>query len=464
MSSLAASDKTSDVAASLRLPVLLFFGSAIFWLVVGASLACLGAWKLVTPALLDGLPFLTYGRVQPAADNALIYGWASQAGIGAGLWILSRLGRTALAYTKLLVTASFLWNMGVLTGVCGILAGLSGSFEGLEFPGFSAVILLVAYAFIGVWSLVLLRDRVSSGLFAAQWYLLAAFLWFPWVYATANIFLTWCPVQGSAQGPIAWWFGNSLIWLWLAPLALACAYYLIPTITGRPIRSYSSAALAFWGLALLGGWTGVRNLVGGPVPAWLVSAGVAASILLLIPVIIIGINLFGTLAGHTKNAVLSFTIFGLVCFATAAGINAASPLFSIITHFTDFTTGQSTLVVYGFITMALFGAIHYIFPKMLGIAPCACGTAWHFWLTTLSVATMVSALFLGGIVQGFALYDPGVIFIHSVEFAAPFRLLRALGSFGFLLGALSFAVLFVKSLLETADVLPAVKKTGAVTV
>jgi len=51
-----------------------------------------------------------------------------------------------------------------------------------------------------------------------------------------------------------------------------------------------------------------------------------------------------------------------------------------------------------------------------------------------------------------------------VEFAAPFRLLRAVGSFGFLLGAFSFAGLFVKSLLETADVLPAVKKTGAVTV
>ncbi|MFY9309424.1 MAG: cbb3-type cytochrome c oxidase subunit I, partial [Bacteroidia bacterium] len=301
-------------------------------------------------------------------------------------------------------------------------------------------------------------------LFAAQWYLLAALLWFPWFYATANIFLVWCPVQGSAQGPIAWWFGNNITWLWLAPVCLAAAYYLIPTITKRPIRSYASSSLAFWSLAFLGGWTGVRSLVGGPVPAWMVSASVAASILLLIPVTIIGINTFGTLAGQPRTPVLSFLIFGLVCFVATAAVNAATPLFSVITHFSDFVLGQSTLAVYGFVSMVLFSAILFIFPKLLDTTLCASCLSTHYWLAAVGVVTMIIGSVLGGFVQGFALYDPGVAFISSVEFAAPFRFLRAVGSLTFFLGGLAFAGLFVKTLLAKADVLPVTKKTGAVAV
>ena len=216
--------------AAMRFPVILFLSSAVFWLVVGSFLGCLAAWKLVVPSFLDGSGWLTYGRIQPAAENALAYGWASQAGIGLGLWLLARLGRTAL-------------------GVCSIIAGAGRAIKGLEFSGAAAFILLFAYACIGVWSLILLRDRSSDGLYVSQWYLLAAFLCFPWLYATANMLLIWRPVQGSAQGPIASWYLGSLLWLWLVPLTLAVVYYLVPHIARRPVRAYPSSVLAFWCLA-----------------------------------------------------------------------------------------------------------------------------------------------------------------------------------------------------------------------
>jgi cytochrome c oxidase cbb3-type subunit I len=119
---------------------------------------------------------------------------------------LAQLGRTALGSERLLVTAGAFWNFGLLLGICGILAGDGNAVRGLEFPGAAAAVLLVAYVCIGVWSLILLRDRSRDGLYVSQWYLLAAFLCFPWLYATANMLLIWYPVQGSAQGPIASWF------------------------------------------------------------------------------------------------------------------------------------------------------------------------------------------------------------------------------------------------------------------
>lgn len=452
----------ADSDSSVRLPVLLFFGAAVFWLVVGSFLAFVSAWKLVHPAFLDGISFLTYGRLQPAAENALIFGWASQAGIGAGLWFLARLGRTVLSGSKLLISAAIFWNLGVVLGLCGIVGGLGTGIEGLEFPGYANAILLVSFACIGIWSLVLLRDRSSSGLYVTQWYLLAAFLWFPWFYATASLLLVCHPVQGSAQAPIAWWFHNNLIWLWLAPLVLASAYYVLPQEQRRPIRAYPWSILAFWGIAFLGGWSGTRSLIGGPVPAWLVSAGVAASILMVIPVTLIGINTFGAVSGPVKGAVSTFTVFALSCMAGVVGVNALLPLISGVTQFSDFVIAQSSLATLGFISMGLFGAAYFIIPRLTGLSFCPVGIGWHFWLVASGIATIVISLACGGLIQGFALSDPGVTFQTSVELAHPFRFLRALGNLIFFLGCAAFAGAFVDMLLRKADVLPPVKKKGIV--
>jgi cytochrome c oxidase cbb3-type subunit I len=435
--------------AALRLSVTLFLSSAVFWLFVGSLLGCLAAWKLVVPSFLDDPGWLTYGRIQPAAENALVYGWASQAGIGLGLWLLAHLGRTALGSERLLITAGLFWNLGGLLGVCSIIAGAGHAIRGLEFSGAAAFILLIAYACIGVWSLILLRDRSSDGLYVSQWYLLAAFLCFPWLYATANMLLVWYPVQGSAQGPIASWYWGSLLWLWLAPLALAAVYYLVPHIARRPVRAYPSSVLAFWCLAFLGGWTGTRFLIGGPIPAWMVSASVAAGIMMLIPATVICINTLGTFSGRdfqpTPEA--PFTILGLACFAGVVLQGAATPLLSAVTHFSDYAIGENVLIIFGFLSMAFFGASYHAIPRFTGRNFPKAVASMHFWLSAAGVAAMFVALTLGGLIQGFALFDPGVDFMSSVSLAAPFRAIYALGTLVFLGACLVFATAFARNLL-----------------
>lgn len=439
---------------TLRFPVIMFVSSAIFWLVVGSFLLCLGSWKLVVPSLLDGSGWLTYGRVQAAAENALWYGWASQAGMGLGFWLLAQLGRTALGSERLLVTAGGFWNFGVLLGICSILAGDGNAARGLEFSGAAAAILLVAYACIGVWSFILLRDRSSDGLYVSQWYLLAAFLCFPWLYATANMMLIWHPVQGSAQGPIASWFFGALIWLWLAPLALAAVYYLTPHFARRPVRAYPSSVLAFWLLAFLGGWTGTKQLIGGPVPAWMVSASVAASIMMLIPATIICINTFGTLSarGIPATPALAFSVVGLACFVCVVLQGAATPMLSVVTHFSDYTAGEHVMVMFGFLSMTLFGALYYVVPRLTGKDFSPSHISWHFWLFVWGAGTMFLGLTLGGLIQGFAFFDPGVNFMSSVSLVAPFRAMNALGAVALLAATIAFANGFIRNLLDTAPV------------
>ncbi|MDX2080904.1 MAG: cbb3-type cytochrome c oxidase subunit I [Terrimicrobiaceae bacterium] len=445
----------AQIDASTRLPVLLFFGSAIFWLLVGSLLGLISAWKMTHPGLLDGASWLTFGRLRPAHLNTVIYGWASAAGIGVGIWLMARLCRVALMHTKLLVTAAIFWNLGVLVGTLGIIAGDSRSIEWLEFPGYSTPILFVAYAFIGVWTIIMFRYRRPGHVYVSQWYLLAAFLWFPWLYATANILLIWQPIQGSAQAAVNWWYAHNVLGLWFTPIGLASAYYMIPKVIGRPIHSYYLSILGFWSLALFYSWNGMHHLIGGPFPAWMVSASVVASIMMFIPVITVAINHHMTMRGHFGalkwSPTLRFTVFGAMTYTLVSlqGSMMAIPSWNTLVHFTDHTPGHAHLGLYGFFTMILFGAMYYIIPRLVGWEwPSATMIRWHFWLAAIGIGMMVVSLTIGGILQGLAFYDPAVSFRSSLDYATPFRIVRGISGF-LLLGAhLVFAVLFIQMVLK----------------
>ncbi len=85
------------IDASCRVPLLALFGGAALWLVVGLALALLASLNFHMPWMFGDHAWLTYGRVQPAANDAILYGFAIPAALGVALWIFARLGETELA-------------------------------------------------------------------------------------------------------------------------------------------------------------------------------------------------------------------------------------------------------------------------------------------------------------------------------------------------------------------------------
>jgi cytochrome c oxidase cbb3-type subunit 1 len=371
---------------------------------------------------------------------------------------MARLCRVKLRHTTLLVSAALIWNVGVLLGTLGILAGYSRSIEWLEIPGFITPILFVAYSLIGVWGVVMFRFRRPGHVYVSQWYLLAAFLWFPWLYATANILLIWEPIQGSAQAAVNWWFAHNVLGLWFTPIGLASAYYMIPKVIGRPIHSYYLSILGFWSLALFYSWNGMHHLIGGPFPAWMISAAVVASIMMFIPVITVAINHHMTMRGHFQylkwSPTLRFTVFGAMTYTLVSfqGSTMAIPSLNAITHFSDYTIGHSHLGVYGFFTMMMFGAMYYIVPRLTGWEwPSASLIRWHFWLSAIGIGLMVLVLSVGGVIQGFALTDVQVSFMTSVHLEAPFRMVRSYSGIILLAAHIIFAINFTLMLLRSGE-------------
>src|ERR1700737_4189174 len=77
------------IDSSTRVPVLMFYTSAIVWLLIGTLLAGFVSFKLHEPDWFSNISFLTWGRVRPAHMNIMVYGWASMGGMGPALGLLA---------------------------------------------------------------------------------------------------------------------------------------------------------------------------------------------------------------------------------------------------------------------------------------------------------------------------------------------------------------------------------------
>lgn len=399
-------EERAAIDRSTRLPVMFFFTSAAAWLLVTTVLGFFSSLKLSVPGLWDECQFMGYGRLFPAHMNAMVYGWAMQAGIGVMLWLMARLTRNPLRHVPAILVAGHLWNVAVGFAVLSIWFGFGRSIPLLDFPTWIWPILALSYLLVVAWVIPMFRSRRDSLVYVSEQYIVGAAVWFPWIFATANILINkgTAPVMGA--GIDAWYITN-LIYFWMAPIALAVAYYIVPKIAGRPIYSYPLASLTFWLLAFLAGWTGFSRFMGGPFPAWMPAVSGAAAIFILIAIFATVVNIMLTLRGCSKlwefSPSLRFTVFGMLMLAVYAVLGALSSTFTFGQNlqFSHFVVGLDTLAFYGFFSMTIFGAIYFIVPRITGAEwPSGDRIRTHFWFSTYGILTLVILMLVGGIAQG----------------------------------------------------------------
>ena len=438
-------NQTHQIDASCRVPLLVLFGGAALWLVVGSLLALVASLTFHMPAQFGDCAWVTYGRVQPAADDALLYGFCIPAGLGVALWIFARLGQVPLRGAMVPVVAAHLWHLGVLVGLVGIFIGDSTGFAWLEFPRGGSALLFFAYLILGLWALMNASGRRESGMFPTHWYLITALFLFPWIYSVANILIVGWPVRGVVQAVIAWWFGNNLVFLWTSLVGIGTAFYFLPKFCGRPLQTYFYALFAFWTLLIFGSLRGVP--VGAPVPAWLPALSSLNSLMLVVPVIALAVIGWQTVRGATgeecNGGPFCMIRFGFVAFLLSALllIAASCPQISRLTQFTWFGAAQTELQLYGFFTITMFGAIYYILPRAAGIefAFPKLIRVQH-WCAMLGLVIFVASLVIGGVMQGVKLQNPNLAFVDSTTAMLPYLRASTMGLLFLLLANLLFAL------------------------
>jgi cytochrome c oxidase cbb3-type subunit 1 len=439
------SRRAIDVSCSdVLLP---WYASAVFWLLAGSVLGMLASIKLHTTWFLADAEWLTFGRVRPAHLSTMIYGWASMSGVATLLWLTVRLSRCVLPFRLLIGATAMYWNAWVAIGVIAILSGYSTSVEWLEFPWWAAVPLGLPLLLLFVVTLYVFNDRRVEHIYVSQWYLFGATIWFPFLYVAATLLIQLPGATGVMKATANWWFAHNVLGLWLTPIGLASAYYLIPKVLGRPIHSYYLSILGFWTLAIFYNWAGTHHLIGGPLPAWLVTVGIVGSMMMFIPVATVAVNHHFTVVGNFRvlatSPTLRFTVFGAMCYTLVSvqGSLTSLRIVNITTHFTHYTIAHAHLGVYAFYTMVSFGAMYYILPRLVD-------REWissrlisiHFWCAAIGITIYWVGLTFGGVLQGLLLNDPDQSFLDIVGTTVPYLWSRSFAGILLTVGHIAFAI------------------------
>ncbi|MEX0449889.1 cbb3-type cytochrome c oxidase subunit I [Spiribacter sp. 221] len=424
-------------------------GFGTFWLVFGSMFGVIASLKFNIPDWLSGSAPLTFGRVRTVHLNTVIYGWLSLTGIGVAMFLIPRIFKTHLRGVNFAWVGLVLWNIGVAAGAWAIATGWTDGMEWLEIPRPIDIILAAGGACFAIPLVMTALKRNVHHIYVTGWYYLAALVWFPVLFVLGNL-----PMHsGVQQATVNWWFAHNVLGLWLTPIGVGAAYYILPKIIGKPIYSYRLSLLGFWALALFYSQVGMHHIIGGPVPTWVVTLSVVQSVMMFVPVIAVAVNqhvLWATnLWAFKQSLPLRFVAFGAVMYTLASfqGSLEAVRAVNTVTHFTHYTVGHAHLGAYAFVSLVLFGTVYYLMPILTGrLWPAPRLISLHFWLVAIGFGIYFVSLTIGGWLQGLAMLDASRDWLESMQLTQPYLQGRTLGGTLMTIGHIIFAINLVSLL------------------
>lgn len=428
------------------------FYISIFWLLLSMVMGLLVALKSVNPEFLTFSPFLTeyltYGRIRPVHTNTALIGWLTSAFFGMLFYGVPALCKTELYSEKLAMFTAVLFTVNYFIGAGSILAGYQTGVEYAELPLIFDVVIVIVVALLFFNLMKTVANRKEKSLYVSLWYWMGSVMFLAIVYIVGNIPAEWIG-SGIIQAGYYYFYLHNIIGLWFTVVGVGTIYYLLPKLTHRPIYSHKLSLVGFWFIAAFYSWNGPHHLINGPIPLWLMKAGIIPSILLLIPVWSVLANIVGTMKGVwfkvSQNVPLKFLItgalfYGLSCiqgpFQSLMGPHA-------VLHFSYWTVGHAHMPLFGGFSLVMFSGIYYVLPRLV-YRHIYSDTLmnWHYWLSVLGFLVFGFAMWTAGIIQGFEWMDGkqlGASFLKVMESLHIFLISRAVGGSMMFLGQIIFA-------------------------
>lgn len=353
-------------SAEDRLAVTHFLVGAVF-VVIGGGLQVLSLVSLRFGSLF----LISYGRVEPAANLALMIGFAVISLVGGIYYVLPRLTGTRLAGGRL--GALGLLGMSGLSalGLLAIFLGFGDGGQPLGLPWWLDVPMAAVLFAPALVTIQTIRGRTEERSFVTLWFVLGGVVWLPLLYVAHLV----THLPGASAVTVAFaetFFSAGFVTMFLVTVGSGLVYYTTVKERDVPLASRQLALVGFWSLGFAAAWWGVAQLLFGPGPGWV--AGVAAALGLAWPIgaVANAANISMTLEGSwtglgDKPAVLSgvlglYMTAGVAVVAALAGFRSVGSVASL-TPFWEAVeyvslAGAGTLLV----SSATFGGL----PRMVG--------------------------------------------------------------------------------------------------
>ncbi len=209
-----------------------------------------------------------------------------------------------------------------------------------------------------------------------------------------------------------WFYSHPAVYVMALP-AFGIFSEVLPAFSRNPLYGYRTVALASFGIAIVSAVVWVHHMFASGTPGWMRILFMYTSMFVAV---FTGIKVFAWTATvwrgrlHLQTPML-FALGGIVMFVFAGitGVMLAAVPFDLHVNNTHFVVGHFHYVVYNTITMAIFAAIYYWFPKITGRMYAEGWGKIHFWLTFIGANIAFFPMHpvgLQGMVRRISSYDP----------------------------------------------------------
>lgn len=412
--------------------------AALAMVIISALFGIIVATKMNWPGFLGETAELTWGRVRYAHTQGIFFGWLSNAFIAFLYYGVPRLAGRSVTSTSLGWVIFVAWNLlAVLPGWALVLAGYSQPLEWAEFPIIIDGVLIAAMALLFVQFVVPFFRARMADLYVSGWYFLGGITFTIFAYAVGNFVPEFRPgAEGASYSGL--WIHDA-VGLWVTPLAVGIAYYVIPAASGRAIWSHFLSMIGFWLLFFVYPLNGLHHYLFSSIPLEMQKAAVVASVYLGVAVIIVVTNLMMTLrrlgGKVTGDPALRFVWLGIVFYLVVSlqGSSQALMPFNRYIHFSDWVIGHSHLALLGFASFIAIGGMLYAWRNTVGVRYNPHLATWSFWLLSFGLLAMVLVLTIAGMIQG-QLWQGAGPWLDSVEASRPYWVIRTLTGVPIILG------------------------------
>jgi cytochrome c oxidase cbb3-type subunit 1 len=419
----------------------LFWG--IVWTMIFPLVGLYVSVKFNYPDYLGGISWLTWGRVRPVHVNGVIFGAFSTTFFGLMYFMVPKLAGVRMVGEKLGYWSLWLWNIGVVGGSIGVLAGYNKGIEVGDYPLIMDVPLELALILMSYSVIATIVRRKEKYLYVSLYYVVSALVW-----TTINLglgsFILPYHIAGVNNAALHGLYIHYIIGLWITPAGLALIFFFLPLAAKNPLYSHKLSLIGFWSIAFFYPFVGIHHYLYSPIPNWTQTIAIVTSMMLIVPVWTVTVNFFGTMAGNWRSFqesfVARFCIVGAIYYflGTFQGSMEALRGVQQVTHFTDFVISHSHLTIFGTFVIWTMAGVYYVWPRVTGNALWSRKLAkWHFWLTIVSFTSMVGVLAVMGLMQG-TMWADQVEFVDTVVAMKPYWFVRTITGFGMDVGIFLF--------------------------
>ena len=353
------------------------------------------------------LPFglsveFTADTVAAGFRHTFAWGWLTNAALGAIFFATPRLTGRPITGQRTAVLGMIIWNVGFAAGLALLYIPQlvdEGTVTGFPFVVNLILVLGLLLTSLSFWRSVFGAEHAFISL---AWFGVGMLTLLGLVIEASVVSLLNLDPTTDALAEAMWIRAWTL--LFAIGVTIGGLHYLVPRLSGQPLASGALAWFGLWTWAVLGVIAIFGAAVHPSIPYALVSAGNAATMMLLLPVLAVVANLAMTLRGRWALVLspgpLAMAVASLVFLGGSvvlAGIGSLREVQAAVAH-TEWPIGVVAFALGGAASIGLMAVGEHAWPRMLHRSHQGGLVAYAVtWSALVGAAVMGAALIAGGL-------------------------------------------------------------------